>query len=345
MANKKMVPQERVVSIASLLEVFLSDLHEQHQLSQNTITSYRCDLRTASTYLLGPITTIQIEEIQTFLALRKEQPGTTNRRIASLGRFFRWAIAQGWCSENPIDQIGVRQHAQHRPQPIDDAAERRALDQAILGVGQPYRLIFTMLREIGVRTDEVLNLNIGDVILEPGREVLLVRDSKSGDKRMVVLTPDAMPRSLRGLRSWMRELDSEHLAPNMPLFRSSRGKRASYDTLHRRWVQLCKDAGLFDLIDGKEHPRYTLHHLRHTAAAELIASYPEQVVRRILGHRDPRSTRRYVDIVKGKGSAQRNGRHSNGSYSQTNPVHGKNGNRATYQSRSSLKQTDRQPTS
>ncbi|NJM06841.1 tyrosine-type recombinase/integrase, partial [Candidatus Gracilibacteria bacterium] len=172
-----------------------------------------------------------------------------------------------------------------------------ALDAAIASAGQPYRLIFTMLREIGVRTDEVLNLNVSDVMLEPGREVLLVRDSKSGDKRIVVLTPDAMPRSLRGLRSWMRDI-GEELPPNTPLFRSSRGNRASYDTLHRRWVQVCKSAHLVDLVDGKEQPRYTLHHLRHTAAAELIATYPEQVVRRILGHRDPRSTRRYVQIVR-----------------------------------------------
>jgi integrase/recombinase XerD len=204
-----------------------------------------------------------------------------------------------------VDQVGGRYHAEHRPQPIASEAERRALDHAIAASPQPYRLIFTLLREIGMRTDEVLNLNVGDVILEPGREVLLVRDSKSGTKRMVVLTPDAMPRSLRGLRSWVRDL-AEPLAPDTPLFQSSRGNRASYDTLHRRWIQVCKQARLVDLEDGREVPRYTLHHLRHTAAAELIAFYPEQVVRRILGHRDPRSTRRYVEIVHA-GSHRANG--------------------------------------
>jgi integrase/recombinase XerD len=52
-----------------------------------------------------------------------------------------------------------------------------------------------------------------------------------------------------------------------------------------------------------------LHHLRHTAAAELIAYYPEQVVRRILGHRDPRSTRRYAEIVRQNNHP---GAHANG---------------------------------
>ncbi|NJN15074.1 MAG: tyrosine-type recombinase/integrase [Oscillochloris sp.] len=296
------------------MDGFLEDIQRIQGLSNNTITSYRCDLRTAAGMLEMSLSEVSSDDIQQFLASRNEQPGTTNRRIASLGRFFRWALDQGYVDENPVEQISARQHAEHRPQPIVSETERRALDAAIAAAGQPYRLIFTLLREIGVRTDEVLNLNMGDVILEPGRELLLVNDSKSGSKRMVVLTPDAMPRSLRGLRSWMREME-EDLPPATPLFRSSRGNRASYDTLHRRWVQVCKAARLVDIIDGREVPRYTLHHLRHTAAAELIAFYPEQVVRRILGHRDPRSTRRYAEIVR-----------TNAAFSNGHSANGHNGN-------------------
>lgn len=290
-------------TIASELETFLTDIQREQGLSNNTITSYRCDLRTAAAVIAGPLEAVSTVEIKDFLEGRDEQPGTTNRRIASLGRFFRWAVGQGLVLHNPVDRVGAREHAEHRPQPIASEVERRALDGAIAGCPQPYRLIFTLLREIGVRTDEVLNLDLGDVVLEPGREVLLVQDGKSGTKRMVVLTPDAMPRSLRGLRSWVRDM-GDGLSADTPLFRSSRGKRASYDTLHRRWVQVCLQARLVDLVDGREVPRYTLHHLRHTAAAELIAFYPEQVVRRILGHRDPRSTRRYAEFVRPAGGAR-----------------------------------------
>ncbi len=293
-------------TIASEMEPFLSDIQGDHGLSTNTITSYRCDLRTAALSIDKPLETISICEVQLFLDSRHEQPGTTNRRIASLGRFFRWAVERGYCLYNPLNQIGGRYHTEHRPQPIVGESERHALDAAIATASQPYRLIFTLLREIGVRTDEVLNLNVGDVILEPGREVLLVQDTKRDSKRVVVLTSDVMPRSLRGLRSWLRDLGSDQ-SPDAPLFCSSRGNRASYDTLHRRWVLVCKAAHLTDMVDGKEQPRYTLHHLRYTAATELIAFYPEQVVRRILGHRDPRSTRRYAEIAR-KGLLPAHGR-------------------------------------
>ncbi len=283
-------------TILGELEHFLRDIAQEDGLSDNTITSYRCDLRAAGAALNRELNEITTADIQQFLAGRREQPGTTNRRIASLGRFFRWAQARGYVADNPVDQINGRFPTEHRPQPIASEHDLRALEQAIAAAPQPYRLIFTLLREIGIRTDEVLSLNLGDVILEPGREMLLVRDSKSGTRRMIVLTPDAMPRSLRGLRSWVREM--EHLPPDTPLFRSSRGTRASYDTLHRRWVAVCRAARLIDIVDGREQPRYTLHHLRHTAAAELITFYPEQVVRRILGHRDPRSTRRYTELMR-----------------------------------------------
>lgn len=310
-----MPPPQPSRTIAGEIEAFLTDIQREHGLSQNTITSYRCDLRTAASALPQELAGVDTNDIREFLEGRNEQPGTTNRRIASLGRFFRWATEQGYTAANPVDGIGGRYHAEHRPQPIVSETERRALDTAINAAPQPYRLIFTLLREIGVRTDEVLNLNVGDVILEPGREVLLVHDSKSGTKRMVVLTPDVMPRSLRGLRSWMRDMGDDVTA-STPLFRSSRGNRASYDTLHRRWVSVCKAARLVDIIDGKETPRYTLHHLRHTAAAELIAYYPEQVVRRILGHRDPRSTRRYAEIVRQNSHP---GTHANGTNGHAQP--------------------------
>jgi integrase/recombinase XerD len=297
MSGKGSSGLQRARTVSSELEEFLVELQRVHGLSQNTITSYRCDLRTAGSALNEPLELLSSEAVQQFLIARREQPGTTNRRIASLGRFFRWAVDRGYMHDNPMEQVAARHHTEHRPQPIAGEIELRALDTAIAAAAQPYRLIFTMLREIGVRTDEVLNLNVGDVILEPGREVLLVNDSKSGAKRMVALTPDAMPRSLRGLRSYLREIDGAR--PDEPLFRSSRGNRASYDTLHRRWVAVCQAANLIDLdAEGREQPRYTLHHLRHTAAAELIAFYPEQVVRRILGHRDPRSTRRYAEVVR-----------------------------------------------
>jgi acetylornithine deacetylase/succinyl-diaminopimelate desuccinylase-like protein len=55
------------------------------------------------------------------------------------------------------------------------------------GAPKPYRLIFTILRETGMRVGEVLALNLGDVLLEPGREGLRVREPKNGSERIAPL--------------------------------------------------------------------------------------------------------------------------------------------------------------
>ena len=148
-----------------------------------------------------------------------------------------------------------------------------------------------------MRADEVLSLNVGDVVLDAGREGLHVREAKNNRDRMVVLDSDRMKRSLRLLRSWVRALGPQ-VAPTTPLFHSNRGTRVSYDALHYQWAKICQAAKLVDAVNGQEQPRYTIHQLRHTVGSTLIRDLPEQIVSRILGHRDPRSTRRYAEVTE-----------------------------------------------
>ena len=102
-----------------------------------------------------------------------------------------------------------------------------------------------------------------------------------------------MKRSLRLLRSWLRDQGTQ-AAPAPPLFRSNRGTWVSYDALHYQWAKLCQAAGLIDAVGA---PRYTPHQLRHTRGSELIAQGQRvEVVQRVLGHRDIRSTSGYAEL-------------------------------------------------
>jgi integrase/recombinase XerD len=140
----------------------------------------------------------------------------------------------------------------------------------------------------------VLALNLGDVGLDTGREALHVRDPKNRTERLVVLGPTATPKSLRALRAELRERKGE--PAHAPLFRSNRGTRLSYDALHYQWTQACVDVGL---VEKSGKPRYTLHQLRHTRATELVEQGQRlEIVQRVLGHRDPRSTQGYAELAE-----------------------------------------------
>jgi integrase/recombinase XerD len=132
------------------------------------------------------------------------------------------------------------------------------------------------------------------VTLDEGREALRVREPKNGAERVVVLGPTATPKSLRALRIRVKAL--RDAAPHELLFRSERGAAVSYDALHYQWGRLCARAGL---VNEDDTPRFTLHQLRHTRGSELIGQGVRvEIVQRVLGHRDIRSTLGYTELAE-----------------------------------------------
>lgn len=76
--------------------------------------------------------------------------------------------------------------------------------------------------------------------------------------------------------------------------RRRNGTRISCDALHYQWTKLC---GAVGLIDRTGAPRYTPHQPRHTRGSESIAqSQRVEIVQRVLGHRDIRSTLGYAEL-------------------------------------------------
>ncbi len=287
-------PAPLTAPIRAEIDAFLADLRHRRGVSENTIDAYRSDLTTAAQVLTRPLDGITTAQIETFLASRDEKTSTNNRRIASLRRFFTWAVRQGLCATNPVVDVEAKRDETRLPRPIERESDLRALDGAIAATALPYRLMCTIVRETGMRADEMLRLNVGDVCLEPSREGLHVREAKNNHERVVVLNSNVMKLTLRGLRAFLRSLGP--VEAHGPLFRSNRGTRISYDTLHYQWGQLCARTGL--VVAETERPRYTIHQLRHTAASTCIRHYPIHIVSRMLGHRDLRSTQQDAAITE-----------------------------------------------
>jgi len=281
--------------LATSFDAFLSDIAQVERLRPHTVRAYRYELTAAATdaRFRRPLDEIRLEDLDSWLARSPAATSTVGRRVATFRRFFAWACRHGLCGHNPMAERAPLRGRRHLPRPIREQHEQRALDAAIGTVPQPYRLIFTLLRETGMRVGEALELRWGDVTLDSGREALRVREPKNGLERAVVLGPTATPRTLRGLRA-ARRSQGRTPADYQLLFQSSRGTRVSYDALHYQWAKLCGSAGL---VDSTGNPRYTPHQLRHTRGSELIAQGQRiEIVQRVLGHRDIRSTLGYAEL-------------------------------------------------
>ncbi len=280
-------------SIADHIDDFIAALERMPKdFSKNTLKAYRSDLALAGAALTQPLDTITAGDIERFLTSGGVTPSTAQRRAASLNRFFRWAVRERICGHNPVDLIESTTTTRRLPRPIRSATERERLDTAIAQAPQPHRLIFTILRETGMRVSEVLALELGDVQLGVGQEGLHVREAKNNHERIVILGANATPKTLRQLRALLKKRAREPLYT--PLIRNKRGGRMGYTTVVYQWKKICARA---KLVDETGDPRYTIHQLRHTRGTELFEDgIGVEHVQRILGHRDIRSTLGYAEL-------------------------------------------------
>jgi integrase/recombinase XerD len=279
-------------TLADHVAAFLSDMARVARLRPHTLRAYRYELIAAATILTVPLDQLTLAALEQWVSRGAVSAATVARRTATLSRFFTWALRHQLCTTHPLAAREVTPTRRRLPRPIPAGDERIAIDTTITTAVPPYRQILILLRETGMRAGEALALTIGDVTLAAGREGIRVRDPKNGTERIVVLGPTATPKALRMLRAYLKTLHGQ--PPHAPLFRSSRGTRVSYDALHYQWGQVCTTAGL---VDAQGKPRYTLHQLRHTRGSELAEHGQRmEIVQRVLGHRDPRSTQGYAAL-------------------------------------------------
>ncbi len=285
--------ESQVTTLSASYEQYLYDAENLYQYRPNTIRAYRYELQVAAQQpqFQIPLQDLSLATFEQWIARNRPSPSTIGRRVSTYNSFFSWAIRHELCRGNPLAGLMPIRKRRRLPRPISEPRDLLAIDQAIASAPMPYRLIFTILRETAMRIGEVLNLRRSDVRLQVGRESLRVREPKNGAERVVILGPTATPKALRGLRSHLKHIPT---GENEVLFRSNRGTRVSYDAANYQWRQLCSSAGL---LDDAGRTRFTIHQLRHTRGTELLADgQPIEIVQRVLGHRDIRSTLLYAEV-------------------------------------------------
>jgi len=199
------------------------------------------------------------------------------RRLSALSKFYAYALSLGVLERSPLDQV-------ERPQVSDEsstagltAAELVVLLDAADAHSPRAAALISVLVFTGCRISEALGAELTDYRHDRGHRVLRIR--RKGGKRASVALP---PATVRALDDLIGERTSG------PIFLSRTGGPLAYKTAYDLIKRLAKTAGIpsADLIKP--------HSLRHGFATEALAiGIPLQDVQDALGHRDPRTTRRY----------------------------------------------------
>jgi site-specific recombinase XerD len=260
-------PVQRIGRLPDLAELLVSwELHlRAERKSPQTVKSYSEGVRGYITWCQtsGKPVAIDRRQLREFiddLLTSGSKPATAVARHQAVRRFSGWLTDEGEQDTDPL--LGLKAPKLDNPvtEPLTDDELRLMLkacrgsdmrdkrDEAIL------RLMFTT----GARAGEVVALQVSDLNLRSVPPTAIIRRGKGGKGRVVPLPVE----TAAAIDKYLRTRKSHRLRNDPALWLGDRGKRFSYDALHKTLGWRAGLAGVHGF-----HP----HRLRHTAAHRWLS--------------------------------------------------------------------------
>ncbi len=238
---------------------------------------------------------VTADSISRFLSSLETERGnsirTRNTRLAALHTFARFAIGEQPERMDELQRIlSIPFKRSDRRGPVDYLEEAEveailALQPGASAMEQRDHALFALMFNTGARVQEILDLTIGDLRLDPPYQVRL---HGKGDK---IRCCPIWARTAEQLRILIGRLPATE--SSSPLFTNRRGDkltRFGVRYLLRKRVEVCA-VYLPSLNDKRIHP----HSLRHTTAIHLLkAGVDFATVSQWLGHASLNSTMEYA---------------------------------------------------
>lgn len=278
------------------IEAFLEMMAVERDASPHTLAAYGRDLADAETWLgdAGGLMAAPQEALEAWfadLSRRGLSAATAARRRASVRQFYRFALGEGWRTDDPSRRLDAPRQGRSLPKTLSrDEIEAllAAAGAADSAAGLRLIALVEMAYASGLRVSELLALKVEAVRRDPA--YLIVR-GKGGKERLAPLNTAAR----EAIKAWLDARDAAR-KPNTPdsawLF-PSHGK--SGHLTPRRFAQLLDQAAITAGIDPA---RISPHVLRHAFATHLLEGGADlRVVQTLLGHADISTTQIYTHVA------------------------------------------------
>lgn len=275
------------------LDTFIDHLWLEDGLSKNTLESYRADLSHFSLWLdkhNSDLLAANQADIQQYLAVKfpQSKPRSISRLIASMRRFYRYALRENLIEKDPTLQIESPKLPRSLPKSlnekeVEDLLNAPDINQAI---GLRDRAMLELLYASGLRVSELVTVKVNEVSTQDG----VVRVTGKGSKtRLVPMGEEAAD----WIDKYLKQARPEILQKRMSdaLFVTA---RASAMTRQAFWY-LIKRYALLAGITKHMSP----HVLRHAFATHLLNHGADlRVVQMLLGHADISTTQIYTHVAR-----------------------------------------------
>ena len=278
------------------VEAFLEMMAVERDASPHTLSAYGRDLADAEAWLsdaggLMGANETALEAWFADLSRRGLSAATAARRRASVRQFYRFALGEGWRSDDPSRRIDAPKQGRSLPKTLSrDEIEAllTAAGAADSAAGLRLVALVEMAYASGLRVSELLGLKVEAVRRDPA--YLIVR-GKGGKERLAPLNTAAR----EAIKAWLTARDATRppKAPDSVWLFPSHGKTGHLTP--RRFAQLLDQAAITANIDPA---RVSPHVLRHAFATHLLEGGADlRVVQTLLGHADISTTQIYTHVA------------------------------------------------
>lgn len=275
------------------IEAFLEMMAVERDASPHTLSAYGRDLADAEAGLEGGLLKgdeAGVEGWYAGLARQGLSPATQARRRSAVRQFYRFALGEGWRSDDPSRRLDAPKQGRSLPRTLSGEEIQRLLAASAHEGAAGLRLValVELAYASGLRVSELLGLRLEAVRRDPAW--LIVR-GKGGKERLAPLNTSAR----EAVKAWLiaRDAARPDKAPDSPwLFPSSSAKG---HLTPRRFAQLLDQAAIDAGIDPA---RVSPHVLRHAFATHLLDGGADlRVVQTLLGHADIATTQIYTHVA------------------------------------------------
>ncbi len=278
------------------IEAFLEMMAVERDASPHTLSAYNRDLSDAETALsdAGGLMKADAEAVEGWfanLSRRGLSAATAARRRSAARQFYRFALAEGWRTDDPSRRLDAPKQGRSLPKVLSrDEIDRLLTASAARDAAAGLRLValVEMAYASGLRVSELLGLKVEAVRRDPA--YLIVR-GKGGKERLAPLNTAAR----EAVKAWLIARDAKRKpeAPDSPWLFPSSGR--SGHLTPRRFAQLLDEAAVTAGIDPS---RVSPHVLRHAFATHLLEGGADlRVVQTLLGHADIATTQIYTHVA------------------------------------------------
>lgn len=285
-----------------LVEAFLNYLIVECGLSENTIKSYKSDLRNFSNYLedIGIkrfqdlranmiINYIEKEKVRPHINKGKKERGISensiSRGLVTIKMFYKYMVMEGKISKNPMSSINSPKLQKHLPEVLHYKAVDKMLQKPDCSkkLGIRDKAILELMYATGARVSEVASIKVSWINLDYG----FIRCQGKGSKQRIVpigtKAVNSVRRYLQDVRPFLNKDGNDEI-----LFLSRTGKKLRRENIWELVTKYARRAGIKNVSP---------HTLRHSFATHLIEGGADlRSVQEMLGHASISTTQIYTHI-------------------------------------------------